>query len=89
MATVWHKILDRDELAEGRVKTVVAGHRSLAVSRFEGGYGALDNRCPHQGGPLGEGAIENGLLHVDLVREVPEALKPRRIEIGGPKTIDA
>ena len=25
---------------------------------------------------------ENGLLHVDLVREVPEALKPRRIAIG-------
>ena len=24
----------------------------------------------------------NGLLHIDLVREVPEALKPRRIEIG-------
>jgi molecular chaperone IbpA len=35
--------------------------------------------------------VENGLLHVDLVREVPEALKPRRIEIatGGPKTIEA
>lgn len=28
---------------------------------------------------------ENGLLHIDLVREVPEALKPRRIEIvSGP-----
>lgn len=26
--------------------------------------GALDNRCRHQGGPLGEGSIENGLLHV-------------------------
>lgn len=25
--------------------------------------------------------MENGLLHVELVREVPEALKPRRIEI--------
>ena len=25
--------------------------------------------------------LENGLLHIDLVREVPEALKPRRIEI--------
>ncbi len=24
---------------------------------------------------------ENGMLHIDLVREVPEALKPRRIEI--------
>jgi molecular chaperone IbpA len=27
-------------------------------------------------------ALENGLLHVDLVREIPEALKPRTIEIG-------
>jgi molecular chaperone IbpA len=26
--------------------------------------------------------LENGLLHIDLVREIPEALKPRRIEIG-------
>ena len=27
--------------------------------------------------------MENGLLHVDLVREVPEAAKPRKIEIAG------
>lgn len=26
--------------------------------------------------------FENGLLHVDLVRRVPEAMKPRRIAIG-------
>ena len=35
--------------------------------------------------------LENGLLVIDLVREVPEAMKPRRIEIaagGGPKTIE-
>jgi molecular chaperone IbpA len=25
--------------------------------------------------------LENGLLHVDLVREIPEAMKPRQIEI--------
>ncbi|HZT26937.1 MAG TPA: Hsp20 family protein [Pseudolabrys sp.] len=30
-------------------------------------------------------ALENGLLHVDLVREVPEAMKPRRIPIGNGK----
>ena len=36
-------------------------------------------------------ALENGLLHVDLVREIPEAMKPRSIPIGnGPaKVIDA
>jgi molecular chaperone IbpA len=36
-------------------------------------------------------SLENGLLHVDLVREVPEAMKPRRIPIGGgkPQVIEA
>jgi molecular chaperone IbpA len=36
-------------------------------------------------------ALENGLLHVDFVREIPEAKKPRRIEIAtrGAQTIEA
>ncbi|MEM9567326.1 MAG: thiamine pyrophosphate-binding protein [Cyanobacteria bacterium P01_E01_bin.34] len=58
----WFRVLALDELPEGRVKTVVAGHKSLAMTHYDGQYGALDNRCPHQGGPLGEGSIENGLL---------------------------
>ena len=32
------------------------------MTHFEGGYHALDNKCPHQGGPLGEGSIEKGYL---------------------------
>ena len=58
----WYRVLDLDELPEGRVTTVTAGHRRLAMTHFERQYGALDNRCPHQGGPLGEGSIEKGLL---------------------------
>jgi molecular chaperone IbpA len=36
-------------------------------------------------------ALENGLLHVDLVREIPEAKKPRQIPIGAgqPKVVEA
>ena len=30
-------------------------------------------------------SLENGLLHVDLVREIPEAKKPRSIPIAGEK----
>ncbi len=60
--TEWIKVAELDELLDGRVKTVVAGHRSLALSRVGDKYGALDNRCPHQYGPLGEGSIENGWL---------------------------
>ena len=58
----WHRVLAPDELPEGRVTTVTVGRRSLAVSHYEGGFGAIDNACPHQGGPLGEGSIEKGWL---------------------------
>jgi thiamine pyrophosphate-dependent acetolactate synthase large subunit-like protein/nitrite reductase/ring-hydroxylating ferredoxin subunit len=58
----WHKALDPDELSEGRVKAVSCGDTTVAVTHHDGEYGALDNRCPHQGGPLGEGSIETGLL---------------------------
>ena len=34
--------------------------------------------------------LENGLLHVDLVRELPEAMKPRAISIASPgKVLEA
>jgi nitrite reductase/ring-hydroxylating ferredoxin subunit len=60
---VWHKVLEnKNELANNRVMTVNAGHKQIALSHFEGKICALDNRCPHQGGPLGEGSIENGIL---------------------------
>lgn len=59
---IWYKVLEPEELAEGRVKPVTCQHKTLCMTRFKATYAALDNRCPHQGGPLGEGSIENGLL---------------------------
>jgi thiamine pyrophosphate-dependent acetolactate synthase large subunit-like protein/nitrite reductase/ring-hydroxylating ferredoxin subunit len=58
----WHRLIDAEAIDEGRVMTVTVGHRSLAVTKYQGCVGALDNRCPHQGGPLGEGTIERGWL---------------------------
>ncbi|GJM38055.1 MAG: pyruvate oxidase [Acidimicrobiales bacterium] len=59
----WHKLIDVDDLPEGRVTTVTIGHESLCVSHTaEGGFGCIENACPHQGGPLGEGSIEKGWL---------------------------
>jgi molecular chaperone IbpA len=34
-------------------------------------------------------ALKNGLLHIELKREIPEELKARRIEIATPKTVKA
>ena len=59
----WYKVLDnKEELLENRVTTVTAGHTGVCLANFEGKICALNNKCPHQGGPLGEGSIENGLL---------------------------
>ena len=60
--TRWLRVLGTGELPEGRVRTVVAGRKALALTHFEGEYSALTNKCPRQGGPLGEGTIENGWL---------------------------
>ena len=56
----WHCVAALDELPDGRVKTVTAGTLSMALTHIDGSYTAMDNRCPHQGGPLGEGSIEVG-----------------------------
>jgi molecular chaperone IbpA len=65
-------------------------HRGIAERAFERRFQLADHVRPVSAG------VENGLLHVELVREIPEALKPRRIEIAGaqprvdePRTIDA
>ena len=58
----WLRALAPDELPDGRVKAVTCAHRTICLTNHDGKYAALDNRCPHQGGPLGEGSIENGWL---------------------------
>jgi molecular chaperone IbpA len=52
-------------------------HRGIAGRAFERRFVLADHLVV-------KGAeLANGLLHVALQREVPEALKPRRIAIGG------
>ena len=60
LRTVWYKVAEPDDMREREVRAVQAGTRTLALTYVGGRYGALDNACPHQGGPLGEGTIECG-----------------------------
>lgn len=50
-------------------------HRGIATRAFEKRFTLADHVR------VTAATHENGMLHIDLVREVPEALKPRRIEI--------
>lgn len=57
-------------------------HRGLAERDFERRFQLADY-------VVVKGAdLVNGLLSIELARELPEALKPRRIEIGGSKLIE-
>lgn len=60
--SAWHRVDPADVPAEGRVRSVTVDGRTVALARCGARLGALENRCPHQGGPLGEGSIENGWL---------------------------
>lgn len=59
---VWYKVAESSDMKEGEVRSVQAGAKTIALTFFEGQHGALDNVCPHQGGPLGEGSIEQCYL---------------------------
>ena len=56
--TEWHRV-DPGDLEVGHVTTVVADQRAIAITRTPAGWGALANNCPHQGGPLGDGEIDD------------------------------
>lgn len=63
-------------------------HQGIAARAFERVFQLADHVT------VKGAALENGLLHVDLVREIPEAKKPRQIPIGNgasqkPKVVDA
>ena len=51
-------------------------HRGIATRNFERRFELADHVV------VSGAHLANGLLNVDLVREIPEALKPRKIEIG-------
>ena len=51
-------------------------HRGIAGRSFERRFQLADDVV------VRGASLENGLLHVDLVRELPEAMKPRTIRIA-------
>ncbi|MGB5871496.1 MAG: Hsp20 family protein [Albidovulum sp.] len=60
--------------AEDGAKTYL--HRGIATRAFERRFALADHVR------VTAASHADGMLHIDLVREVPEALKPRRIEIA-------
>lgn len=58
-------------------------HRGIAMRAFERRFALADHVR------VSGASHVNGMLHIDLVREVPEALKPRQIAISSGDTVEA
>ncbi len=68
------------KVTEDKARTFL--HRGIATRAFTRRFHLADHVR------VTGAAHENGMLHIDLSREVPEALKPRRIEIASTRDVE-
>jgi len=50
------------DVAPGTAKLVAVDGKEIALFNVGGTFYALDNECPHRGGPLGEGDLEDCIV---------------------------
>ena len=62
MSSDWISIAAAADCPPGTSIERVAGDRIVAVANVGGRYHAIDGLCPHQGGPLGRGALAGTVL---------------------------
>lgn len=66
MKKIWIAVANAREMAPETARVVHAGGRAIALVVTPEGYFALDNLCPHSGGPLGEGLVQGARLTCPL-----------------------
>jgi nitrite reductase (NADH) small subunit len=56
------RVAETGAVAPGSGRIVEAGGRTLAVFNVDGAFYAIDNGCPHRGGPLGDGPLAGAIV---------------------------
>jgi nitrite reductase/ring-hydroxylating ferredoxin subunit len=51
-----------DDIPKGEARAFVVGDREVAVFNAGGAFYAIENACPHQGGPLAEGYFDGEIV---------------------------
>jgi nitrite reductase/ring-hydroxylating ferredoxin subunit len=58
----YQKIANVSDLKPGNAMTVELNGEAIALYNIDGDYYATANTCPHKGGPLGDGSIEQDVV---------------------------
>lgn len=56
------KVANSDELRPGECKVVAIEGANVALYNVDGQFYATENRCPHRGGPLGDGDLDGDIV---------------------------
>ncbi len=59
-------VAEVSSLPPGQCRTVHVKGREFALYNLDGQFYAIDDQCPHRGGPLGAGCFENGHVFCPL-----------------------
>lgn len=59
-------LIEADKVPADKGITVRCGTHEIAVFRIDDQFYALDGRCPHRQGPLGDGYVEQGRVYCPL-----------------------
>ena len=60
--TEFCNVAKRSDLPEGKGRMCPVQGRTVALFNLEGSFYAIDNTCPHRGGPLAEGSLQEGIV---------------------------
>ena len=56
------KVANVNDVKHGHGKTIAVNGAEIALFNVDGNFYAIDNTCPHRGGPLGEGMLDDGIV---------------------------
>ncbi|MEE2876712.1 MAG: Rieske 2Fe-2S domain-containing protein [Candidatus Neomarinimicrobiota bacterium] len=58
----WTKLPDCQDILPQNGRVIIVHEKPVAIFNIDGKYAAMDNRCPHRGGSLGDGALEGKVV---------------------------
>ncbi len=69
MMEEYTEIADAEDIPEGCGRTFEFKGQPIAIFNIKGEFFAIENTCPHMGGPLGEGFLDENIV----TRKKPES----------------
>lgn len=80
LEAVWHKVAEPGEVKENQTKKLKINQTSILLVNVKGTWGAVNGVCTHQGGPIIDGKLENGIVRCPWHGHIFDVLTGRSLD---------